>query len=35
MLWAGVFAVGIQIYADFFAYSDIARGVARWFGFEL
>ncbi len=35
VLWAGVFAFGIQIYADFSAYSDIARGVARWFGFEL
>jgi D-alanyl-lipoteichoic acid acyltransferase DltB (MBOAT superfamily) len=35
MLWAGVFAFGLQIYADFSAYSDIARGVARWFGFEL
>lgn len=35
MLWAGVFAFGIQIYADFSAYSDIARAVARWFGFSL
>lgn len=35
MLWAGVFAFGIQIYADFSAYSDIARGTARWFGFSL
>ncbi|MCC7243356.1 MAG: MBOAT family protein [Acidobacteria bacterium] len=35
MLWAGVFAFGIQIYADFSAYSAIARGTARWFGFEL
>ncbi len=35
MLWAGVFAFGIQIYADFSAYTDIARGVARWLGFEL
>jgi D-alanyl-lipoteichoic acid acyltransferase DltB (MBOAT superfamily) len=35
MLWTGVLAFGIQIYADFSAYSDIARGVARWFGFEL
>ena len=35
MLWAGVFAFGVQIYADFSAYSDIARGIARWFGFEL
>ena len=31
----GVFAFAIQIYADFSAYSDIARGTARWFGFEL
>ena len=35
LLWVGVFAFGVQIYADFSAYSDIARGVARWFGFEL
>lgn len=35
MLWAGVFAFGIQIYADFSAYTDIARGSARWIGFEL
>ena len=25
----------IQIYADFSAYSDIARGTARWLGFDL
>lgn len=35
LIWVGVFAFGVQIYADFSAYSDIARGVARWFGFEL
>lgn len=35
MVWAGVFAFAIQIYADFSAYSDIARGVARCFGFSL
>jgi alginate O-acetyltransferase complex protein AlgI len=35
VLWAGVFAFAIQIYADFSAYSDIARGVARCFGFTL
>ncbi len=35
MLWAGVFAFGIQIYADFSAYTDIARGAARWLGFDL
>lgn len=35
VLWSGVFAFAIQIYADFSAYSDIARGVARWLGFDL
>jgi alginate O-acetyltransferase complex protein AlgI len=35
VLWAGVFAFGIQIYADFSAYTDIARGTARWLGFEI
>jgi alginate O-acetyltransferase complex protein AlgI len=35
MLWSGVLAFGLQIYADFSAYSDIARGTARWLGFEL
>lgn len=35
MLWAGVFAFSIQIYADFSAYTDIARGSARWLGFDL
>ncbi len=35
VLWAGVFAFGMQIYADFSAYSDIARGSARWLGFDL
>jgi D-alanyl-lipoteichoic acid acyltransferase DltB (MBOAT superfamily) len=35
VLWAGVFAFAIQIYADFSAYSDIGRGVARWLGFDL
>ena len=35
VLWAGVFAFAIQIYADFSAYTDIARGVAKWFGFDL
>ena len=35
LVWTGVFAFGVQIYADFSAYSDIARGIARWFGFEL
>jgi alginate O-acetyltransferase complex protein AlgI len=35
VMWAGVFAFAIQIYADFSAYTDIARGVAKWFGFDL
>jgi len=35
MLWAGVFAFSIQIYADFSAYTDIARGTAKWFGIDL
>lgn len=35
ILWAGVFAFCIQIYADFSAYTDIARGSARLLGFEL
>jgi alginate O-acetyltransferase complex protein AlgI len=35
MLWAGVFAFAVQIYADFSAYTDIARGVAKWYGFDL
>jgi hypothetical protein len=30
-----VFAFAIQIYADFSAYTDIARGSSRWLGFEL
>jgi D-alanyl-lipoteichoic acid acyltransferase DltB (MBOAT superfamily) len=35
LLWTGVFAFAIQIYADFSAYTDIARGTSRWLGFEL
>lgn len=35
VLWAGVFAFGIQIYADFSAYADIARGAAKWLGIDL
>ena len=35
VLWAGVFAFCIQIYADFSAYTDIARGTARLLGIEL
>ena len=35
VLWAGVFAFAIQIYADFSAYADIARATAKWLGFDL
>ena len=35
LLWTGVFAFAIQIYADFSAYTDIARGSARWLGIDL
>jgi len=32
LVWSGVFAFAIQIYADFSAYTDIARGTSRWLG---
>lgn len=35
LLLAGASAFTLQIYADFSAYTDIARGTARLFGFEL
>lgn len=35
LLWVGVFAFTIQIFADFSAYTDIARGAARILGFEI
>jgi D-alanyl-lipoteichoic acid acyltransferase DltB (MBOAT superfamily) len=35
LLWAGTFCFCIQIYADFSGYTDMARGVAKWLGFEL
>jgi len=31
----GVYAFAFQIYGDFAGYSSIAKGVARWLGFEL
>ena len=31
----GIYAYTLQIYGDFAGYSDIARGVARWLGFDL
>ena len=35
ILWAGVWAFAIQILADFWSYTDIARGSARLLGFSL
>ncbi len=35
VLWAGILAFTIQIYADFAGYTDIARGSAALFGFDL
>jgi len=35
VLWAGVLAFAVQIYADFSGYTDIARGTARLLGIEL
>lgn len=35
IIWAGVLCFCVQIYADFSAYTDIARGSARLLGFEL
>ncbi len=35
LLWVGVLAFGLQIFADFSGYTDIARGTARLFGIKL
>ena len=35
IIWAGVFAFAVQIYADFSGYTDIARGSARLLGIDL
>jgi alginate O-acetyltransferase complex protein AlgI len=35
ILWAGVFAFTIQIFSDFSAYTDIARGSAKLLGINL
>ncbi len=35
MVWGGVVAFGVQILADFSAYTDIARGTAKLMGFDL
>ncbi len=34
-LWEGLIIFSLQIYFDFSGYSDIARGVAKWFGIDL
>lgn len=31
----GVYAFAFQIYGDFAGYTDIARGIAKWLGFDL
>ena len=35
LLWTGVFGFSIQVFADFSAYTNIARGTAKLLGFEL
>ncbi len=35
LLWVGALAFGLQLYADFSAYTDIARGTAQMLGFDL
>ena len=35
IIWAGVLAFAVQIYADFSGYTDIARGTARLLGIDL
>jgi len=34
-LWIAAYAFAVQVYADFSAYTDIARGTAKLLGFEL
>jgi len=34
-MWIACYAFGIQVYADFSAYTDIARGTSKILGFEL
>jgi D-alanyl-lipoteichoic acid acyltransferase DltB (MBOAT superfamily) len=31
----GIYAFALQIYGDFSGYTDIARGISKWMGFEL
>lgn len=33
--WEGLIAFAVQIYCDFSGYTDIARGIAKWFGVDL
>jgi len=33
--WIGVYAFALQIYFDFSAYTDLARGIGRLLGFQL
>ncbi len=35
VLLLGIFLFAFQLYGDFSGYSNIARGLAKWFGFEL
>ena len=35
IIWSGTLCFCVQIYADFSAYTDIARGVAKLLGFDL
>ena len=35
ILFFGIFLFAFQLYGDFSGYSNIARGLAKWFGFEL
>ncbi|GAB0055921.1 hypothetical protein SIID45300_00220 [Candidatus Magnetaquicoccaceae bacterium FCR-1] len=35
LAWIGVLAFGVQVYADFSAYTDMAHGSARLIGFKL
>jgi alginate O-acetyltransferase complex protein AlgI len=32
--WGAIIAFALQIYCDFSGYSDIARGLARWMGYQ-
>ncbi|MEZ4749103.1 MAG: MBOAT family O-acyltransferase [Bdellovibrionota bacterium] len=34
-LWEGLLLFTLQIYFDFSGYTDIARGVSKWFGIDL